>query len=178
MPQREPQNESTSPNGPRASSGLVPRSVAKVPHVVVQSRSLEDASSPRGAPSQRPGDNSTKIIRTTAKWHSTPAPKSRFSSPDEPSWVRPLRDDARRREPRGYSGAEVTLQAYVGGRSAFHASEALRRVRPSMVTGSTRVPTRDSRSVSWTRTRTLYAEPPLSKLLREYRNNPLAVHSN
>ena len=39
-------------------------------------------------------------------------------------------------------------------------------------------PTRDSRSVCWTRARTPYAEPPLSKLLRKYRNNPLAVHSN
>ena len=97
MPQqREPQNESTSPNGPRASSGLVPRSVAKVPHVVVQSRSLEYTSSPRGAPSQRPGDNSTRIARTTAKRHSTPAPKFRSSAPDASSWLLSPRDDAGR----------------------------------------------------------------------------------
>ena len=53
MPQqREPQNESTRPNRRGASSGLVPRPRTKVPHAVAQSRSLEDASSPRGAPSQ------------------------------------------------------------------------------------------------------------------------------
>ena len=109
MPQQpRPQNESTSPNGPRASSGLVPRPRAKVPHVVVQSRSLEDASSPRGAPSQRPGDNSTRIARTTAKRHSTPAPKFRSSAPDASSWLLSPRDDASRREPRGCPEAEST----------------------------------------------------------------------
>ena len=97
MPQqRERQNESTSPNGPRASSGLVPRPRAKVPHVVVQSRCWTYASSLRGAPSQRSGDNSTRIARTTAKWHSTPAPKFRSSAPDASSWLLSPRDDAGR----------------------------------------------------------------------------------
>ena len=109
MPQqREPQNESTSPNGPRASSGLVPRLRAKVPHVVVQSRSLEDASSPHGAPSQRPGDNSTRIARTTAKRHSTPAPKFRSSAPDASSWLLSPRTTQAECEPRGCPEAEST----------------------------------------------------------------------
>ena len=97
MPQQpRPQNESTSPTGCRGSSGVVPRPGAKVRHVVVQSRSLEDASSPRGAPSQRPGDNSTTIARTTAKWHSKAARKGRCSCPYASSWLLSPRDDARR----------------------------------------------------------------------------------
>ena len=96
------------PNGARASSGLVPRSGAKVPHVCVQSRSLEDASSPRGAPSQRLGHNSPRIARTTAKWHLTTAWKARSSCSYPSSWLLPPRDDASRREPRGCPEAEST----------------------------------------------------------------------
>ena len=101
--------------GPRASSGRVQRPRSKVPHVFVQSRSLEYTSSPRGAPSQRPGDNSTRIARTTAKRHSKAARESRSSCSYPSSWLLPPRDDASRREPRGYSGAEVTCRRTTEG---------------------------------------------------------------
>ena len=81
---------------------------AKVPHVIAQSRYLEYTSSPRGVPSQRPGDNSTTIVRTTAKWHSQPALKSRCSSPHGSLRLLSPRDDASRREPGGRPEAENT----------------------------------------------------------------------
>ena len=95
---------------PNGSFGLVPRPRAKVPHVVVQPRSLEDASSPRGAPSQRPGDNSTRIGRTTARWHWKPAPKSRSSGPDASLRLLLPRDDAGRSRAARYSDAEGTCR--------------------------------------------------------------------
>ena len=122
----EAPNESTSPNGPRASSGLMPSPRAKVPHVVVQSRSLEDASSPRGAPSQRPSDNSTTIARTTAKRHSKAARKARSSCPYASSWLLLPRDDASQASRVAALRLKVPVQTYDGARKAWNASGALR----------------------------------------------------
>ena len=130
--------------GPRASSGLVPRSGAKVPHVFVQSRSLEYTSSLRGAPSQRPGDNSTTIARTTAKRHSKAARKARSSCSYPSSWLLPLRDDAGRSRAARLLWRRGHLQTYDGGRKAAHASEALRQIRTWMVTGSDTSPQRET----------------------------------
>ena len=60
---------------------------------------------------KRSGDNSPRIGRTTAKWHSTPAPKSRSSARDASSWLLSPRDDASRREPRG---CKVPVRTYGG----------------------------------------------------------------
>jgi hypothetical protein len=89
-------------------AGRVRRLPAKVLHVVVRARCAKDDSSPRDARSQRPGDNSTRIARTAAKWHSKPAWKSHSSSPDASSWLLSPRDDAGQHELRGVSEAEST----------------------------------------------------------------------
>ena len=81
---------------------------------------LSTPPAPRGAPSQRPGDNSPRIARTTAKWHPKAARESRSSSPYASSWLRPPRDDERRREPRGFSEAEGAAYTYDGARRASH----------------------------------------------------------
>ena len=111
------------PTGAAAFSGVVPRPRAKVPHVVVRSRSRMYASSPRDAPSQRPGDNSTRIARTTAKWHSKAARKTRPSRPYASAWLLSPRDEREPSEPRG---CKVPVRTYGGARRAAHALGWLR----------------------------------------------------
>ena len=176
MPQQpRPQNESTSPNGPRASSGLVPRLRAKVPHVVVQSRSLEDASSPHGAPSQRPGDNSPRLARTTAKRHSKAARKARSSAPDASSWLLSPRDDASRSSRAAALRPKHPYKRTTeGGRLRMHRKRCDRYDHP-MSWSSARALQVGSRSARQTRAGRRTPDHGCSKLNRQYRNNPLAV---